>query len=151
MKAIALIFRTFASIIVGTGIIASLSIFISDVINITTGNTVSFYKAGFSLLALFILCLLGATLIRRTTILIVISTLLNTLFVFALASVAFGPADGPEGPEAAGRGIAAFFLMLFLIEAAGIILCIERSKRHKSSLCAQPLYGRGSQEKIIPP
>ena len=101
MRAIALILRIFASIIVGTGIIASLSILITDVISITTRNTESSYKAGFSLIALLILCLFGAALIRRTPKLIVVSTLLNTLFVFALAWVTFGPADGPEGPEAA--------------------------------------------------
>ncbi len=127
-----LIVWIFSFIIVGFGFLGSCYLLITGLIGLSSGDAEATYKAFFALLGVFITGLFGATLIRKTIILVVFSALLNTLFIGALTWVAFAPANGPEGPEAAGRGMVVFFLLPFLIVEAGILLNIERAEKLNS-------------------
>jgi hypothetical protein len=51
----------------------------------------------------------------------VIIFLLNAVVIWILLSAAFGPAGEPEGPEAAGRGVAAVLSVPFCLVEAGLL------------------------------
>jgi hypothetical protein len=54
---------------------------------------------------------------------LVVIFVLNTLVMAIMLYAAFGPPDEPEGPEAAGRAVAAFFSFPFVI-AEVVMLCL---------------------------